>query len=290
MNRKVNLIPGLVCSAGLALCSPAVAAGQATIFTGNILTMDSNNPVAAAVGVDDRGLIVAVGGIIEVSTKMQHLKPVTKKLGAGETMLPGFIDPHLHIVSMALTYSGLIDRLGPCLPQPYKNAEAEDCQATIKGALEKLENFTKGRSTPVIGMELDPSRQPYSDTETAIAFKADPAKYIAEIVSDTTPVLIIDQSGHFGYVNTAAFQYLQKKYKDEGLKWPPEIENGGEWVPKDPKEKSDGSPESYTGLLLEIDGYTPFLEAFLPAAAKGLKPKDAVAGSQQALAIYGGLV
>lgn len=300
MKPKLNLIASLVCTAGLALSGQAVAA-EATIFIGKILTMDDKNPVAEAVGVDARGLIRAVGSTAEVSAEMQRLKltPVTKKLGADETMLPGFIDPHMHIASMALTYSGLFARLAPCLPEPYSAAQAPDCQATIEGALGELKKFIVKRNTPlapVIGMELDPSRQPYSDTLTASAFKAEPAEFIKRFASDT-PVLIIDQSGHFGYVNTAAFRYLQEEYerkKKDGVKskdpdqdwsWPPKIQNGGEWMPKIPGTEPDGSPESYSGLLLEMDGYAPFLEAFLPVTASKLTElKGVVSGSNQALA------
>lgn len=299
MKPKSNLIASLVCTAGLALSGQAVAAAKATIFIGKILTMDDKNPVAAAVGVDARGLIVAVGSTAEVSAGMQHLNPVTKNLRENETMLPGFIDPHMHIASMALTYSGLFARLAPCLPEPYSAAQAPDCQANIEGALEELKTFIGDRTTPLapaIGMELDPSRQPYSDTLTASAFKAEPAEFINRFARDT-PVLIIDQSGHFGYVNTAAFRYLQEEYerkKKDGIKskdpdqdwsWPPKIPNGGEWMPKIPGTEPDGSPESYSGLLLEMDGYAPFLEAFLPVTASKLTELEGVVhGSNQALA------
>lgn len=65
-------------------------------FNGQILTMDDDQPTAEALLVDD-GLIVAVGTESEV---VAQAGPAAQRVDlAGQTLLPGFIDPHSHFMN-----------------------------------------------------------------------------------------------------------------------------------------------------------------------------------------------
>jgi len=254
------------------------------IFVGKIRTMDGSNRVVQAVGVDKRGLIVAVGSRKDVlhvaggDLRVIRLKP-------GQTLLPGFFDAHLHLDALLTTYSGLAYLVGPCFPGPYASANTAGCKPYIKETFgvvrKKLEAEAKKldadareklNATFLVGINLDPSRQPYAKATLiakeipSAAFKEEPAYYIEKNLTKDRPVLIIDQSGHFGYVNHAAFSALREVFKVEGKSWPPgPFPEGGEWN-RTPKciEKSPvdtGEIDCYTGLLTEQPGYSPFFQA-----------------------------
>src|SRR3954451_10458316 len=89
------------------------------VFVGTIETMDSNDQKAEAVGVDARGLIVAVGTREDV-LHMAGTDPklVVINLKPREALLPGFFDAHLHLDALLVKYSGLAEMVGPCLPGP----------------------------------------------------------------------------------------------------------------------------------------------------------------------------
>ncbi|CAM5762387.1 amidohydrolase [Mesorhizobium amorphae] len=76
----------------------AVHQADLIVVNGRVLTMDDDSPVAEAVAVKD-GSILAVGG----GTAIEALKgPATKIVDAkGGTVLPGFIEAHMHLFSGA---------------------------------------------------------------------------------------------------------------------------------------------------------------------------------------------
>jgi predicted amidohydrolase YtcJ len=259
------------------------------IFVGKIETMDRQDRTAEAVGVDARGLIVAVGTRGDIF-HMAGLDPalIEIKLNPGETLLPGFFDAHLHLDALLLKNSGLAEMVGPCLPKPYESANTAQCKNYIKETFAvvsgKLKAQAKGldeaaieklNATFVVGLNLDPSRQPYAAATSttplvpSTKFKDEPTRYIEADLTPTRPVLIIDQSGHFGYVNSAAFRAL-KKTIDAACPpktgcWPPHLGPGGEWnrtasCVKQSK-RDTGEIACYTGLLTEQPGFTPFYQA-----------------------------
>ena len=69
-------------------------------FNGNIITVDKKESIAQAILVEDN-LIKAVGTNEEI---LNLADDSTEKIDLeGKTMLPGFIDPHGHIVAIAQT-------------------------------------------------------------------------------------------------------------------------------------------------------------------------------------------
>ncbi|HJQ40462.1 MAG TPA: amidohydrolase family protein [Thermoanaerobaculia bacterium] len=240
------------------------------IFTGNIRTMDADDRVVEAVGVDARGLIVAVGTESQVTATAPNVKPT--RLASGQTLLPGFFDAHVHINALLLAQSGLAPVVGPCRPEPYAAGDS-GCKNYIQEAFADLRR-NLGRYGPFpVALNLDPSRQPYDKKTTSVEFKRTPATFIAADLSPTVPILILDQSGHFGYANHAAFRKLREticKKDAPCAAWPPTLTGGGRWVTYqdqgDPCPPGDDPTIScYTGLLAEPPGFF----AFTPAIGNG---------------------
>src|SRR5262245_44360601 len=73
------------------------------IFLGDILTVNANNAVARAVAVKD-GHVLVVG---DENSVLQHRGRQTEvvDLGAG-ALLPGFVDPHSHLLAHAVPITG----------------------------------------------------------------------------------------------------------------------------------------------------------------------------------------
>ena len=73
------------------------------LYGGHVLTFDPNRPEAQAVA-------IAAGKILALGTEQElraFVSPKTQTLAcAGRTVLPGFIDPHLHLFAWASRYCG----------------------------------------------------------------------------------------------------------------------------------------------------------------------------------------
>lgn len=264
------LVAGAVPLLGQA--NPTLRLGPITrTFIGTIRTMDAGNRVVQAVGVDGRGLIVALGTEQEVVAAAKG-KGEQIRLKPGQALLPGFFDAHLHLDALLLENSGLAANVGPCRPKPYEAGQSPACSPYIQEAFENLSDNLDRYGTFVVGNSLDPSRQPFRGGPNPVDFKAAPARYIEDFVSKDRPVLLLDQSGHFGYANHAAFRAL-RTHICEGdhpcPAFPPDLSDteGGQWAMRDScTDVKDIS--CYTGLLLEPPGYFAFFGAIGDSALK----------------------
>lgn len=228
-----------------------------TIIEGTILTMDANDSIAEAVAIDGRGVIMGVGKAEDIRNQFRGSRTRTQALGAKEVLMPGLIEPHTHLLAW-LQYNG-VTVVSPCYPGPYAAGNEPNCSNYIKYSLRNLKPGTCVANGPILfGLDLDPSRQPYDETTPATAFRANPTGYINQEVCPNQPVLIIDQSGHFGYVNKAAFDGLQAFMASQGLSWPPTMPADAAWAPSATPNAPDNS--KYSGLLIEQDGFVPFMD------------------------------
>ena len=152
---------------------------QKTIyFNGTIITVDDKNTIAEAVLVEN-GKIAKVGTNDDVlSMKDEDIKVVDLE---GKTMVPGFIDPHGHIVAISQTL--LLVQL----------AEVTSREEMI----EKLINFKNNTTLPegswLIGFGYDNSK--FDDKEH-------PTKVDLDKVSTEIPVYVTHASGHLAVANT----------------------------------------------------------------------------------------
>ena len=153
------------------------------IINANGITMDPRNPAAGAVAVTG-DIITAVGA----SDKLKSLAgPDTRILdAAGKTLLPGFIDAHCHLLSLA-----------------GKQLLHVDCSAgkvdSIDGVIRELKK--RADATPpgqwVLGGRYD---------DTKLAEGRHPTRWDLDKVSTNHPIHLRHVSGHMGVVNSRALE------------------------------------------------------------------------------------
>ncbi|WP_342375221.1 amidohydrolase family protein [Myxococcus stipitatus] len=256
-----------------------------TLFLGKVLTMDDNMSVAEAVLVDERGHILEVGTEKAVRDGLGSGVQVIQ-LEAGQVLMPGFIDSHLHLLPTLLQSVLESHNLAPCLPGPYRIPTATACESRAD-VLSTLASIQLSPEAPkdefVLGMNLDPSRQVFDPLKCGITakeaksagdFMDNPKFYIERCVSKDRPVLILDQSGHLAYVNQRAIDVVCAGQ----AQCPPAsvAQGGGEWAP------NNAAP--FTGLLKEASGYNPFMTALqssLPLAQLKSHPKKLLAAYEK---------
>ncbi|MHA7631498.1 amidohydrolase [Corallococcus sp. M7] len=231
-----------------------------TLFVGKIITLDDKGTIAEAVTVDGKGRILKVGSEKDLSAGL-GVGSKRVELEEGQVLLPGFIDPHLHILPTLIQSVLGTHNLAPCLPPPYNLSTPEEC-TQHQDLLSALSSMTLEPPSPetakqfVLGMNLDPSRQQFiagkCGVTSKVEFMQQPKLYLDACVTQDRPVLILDQSGHLAYVNDKAFEAVCKGQKPCR---PPDsvAQGGGRWVV--------GSDGQYTGLLEESAAFAPFLEA-----------------------------
>ena len=151
-------------------------------FNGTIITVDANETIAEAVLVED-GKIVKVGTNDEVlALKDENVNLVDLE---GKTMLPGFVDPHGHVVATAQTL--MIVTLGDVTSK-------EELLSKLKKELE--ENPPQGDKW-LIGFGYD---------NTKFEDGLHPTKFDLDTVSTEVPITVSHASGHLACVNSKALE------------------------------------------------------------------------------------
>ncbi|MFM9862048.1 MAG: amidohydrolase [Micropepsaceae bacterium] len=220
--------PRLVCAA-----VPNPSTAPDTIFLGaTVRTMNLSQPVAEAIAVKN-GRIVAVGKRSDIAALKGTGTEVIDANGA--TILPGFIDPHVHIV-MAAALSAFTDvRALVCETMDEVTAKLKAAvAAAAPGAWIMAKGFdpsiTKGNAN-VTRRELD-------------------------AIAPANPVFMLNASGHLAYVNTKALDLagLTEATPDPGA--------GGKYF-KDANGK-------LTGVVAGGSAYPPFIKLMPRATPEGL--------------------
>ncbi len=151
-------------------------------FNGKVITVDANDTIAEAVLVED-GKIVKVGTNDEVlALKDENVNLVDLE---GKTMLPGFIDPHGHVIATAQTL--MIVTLGDVTSR-------EELINRLKKELE--ENPPQGDKW-LIGFGYD---------NTKFEDGLHPTKFDLDLVSKDVPITVSHASGHLAAVNSKALE------------------------------------------------------------------------------------
>jgi predicted amidohydrolase YtcJ len=261
------------CSKSAGSGAPNSAVSAKRVFVGNIRTFDDQSTQVEAVAVDARGVIVLRGTRQVVLARTADSQPEIVTLTADQTMLPGFIEPHMHLPSTISANTGIMFSLAACRPAPYSAGQG-DCSATIADALKKLVAHDSHPLRWHVGLNLDPSRQPYDATTPSAQFRERAARYLATDVSATRPVVILDQSGHVAYANIAAFDAVEATYRAAGKAWPPKFVKGGSFALSADTPTASGNTK-YSGVVYEQEAFTPFLElGFLSYGADALTLAD----------------
>ena len=254
---------------GLARLLPALrpVVASTILRNANIITVNDARPRAQAMAIRD-GRILKVGSEAEVvafrdaSTEVVDLK--------GKTLLPGFIEPHMHYDLTALSISGKQNgdipgnrQLVDCgLYDPNNPAAQELNKSTVLARLNQaVDNQAKG----IFGSNFDPSRLTLTDRWDTLT-RAD-----LDGVDSSIPVVVQNASGHISYANSKAFALAKKK---DGTPIWPTAPNPPYIPPPPPAQPGDLDPNNIivdpkTGLptgQLDEEAQVPFLGLGIGAA------------------------
>ena len=173
---------------------------QRTIyFNGKIITVDDKNTIAEAVLVEN-GKIAKVGTSEDVlSVKDENTKLIDLE---GNTMVPGFYDPHGHLVAQAQVL----------MIVPLSEASSkEDVVQSLKDYYEMNKDGLK-EGDWIIGFGYDNSKFPDGQH---------PTKFDLDQVTTEYPITVSHASGHIAVVNSLGLE----KYGYDGLDYI--VPNGG---------------------------------------------------------------
>lgn len=250
----MKFIPKLLSVLLMTQCAVIFAKGNAdTIFYGGpIVTVNQKNEEVQALAVQN-GKIVAVGTKDAVTKEWQaaNTKVIDLK---GQTLMPGFVEPHVHIIVTSV-FEGLgLNLSNFTLPYDTLDTLTQKMKAALK-------NVPPGGW--LFGFGVDPSR--------TSPFMAELTADDLDKVSKDVPIFIVNQSGHIGYVNNKALELAGVTNKT------PNPAGGGVYV-KDAKGKLTGKlvePPSYLAFMAKMPEPT---EAELMGAIQGTLKKIASAG------------
>ena len=168
--------------------------------------------VVESIGFHD-GKVAAVGSKEEVTTKMDTLgvNYTTAKLFEGQTLLPGMIEPHVHIISTAMILTAWND-FGPFdgqdMRDPYNSTFLE------KGIEEAKKSLKEGYW--VLAHSVDPSMMPFTIVDDGLNVLQRYDVDTVDKIENEVPVFMLSASGHTGYVNTKALREIYDKVKPPG--------------------------------------------------------------------------
>ena len=150
------------------------------LYGGRILTLSLTRPTVEAIAIAD-GKILAVGKERDLRVLTS---PRTQKIScAGRTVIPGFIDPHLHLFSWASRLCGV-----------------DVSTARSFGEIQTL--LTHHLSSLASGTWL----RGYGYDEFFLYEKRHPTRFDLDTVSITHPIILRHRTGHAAILNSMALQ------------------------------------------------------------------------------------
>jgi predicted amidohydrolase YtcJ len=190
--RLTSMCLALVCAAGAGLVAcartPTGSPADAIYSGGPIVTVNDAQPTVEALAVKD-GRILAVGSRFDLESAHRDTRTRMVDL-AGRTLVPGFVDGHVHFLGLGAQAVGA-NLLAP--PDGGVN--------TIDDLVAQLSSFAEGpdvgRTGWVFGMGYDDAllgRHPDRDD--------------LDRVSTELPVIAVHISGHFAAVNTVGLRKI----------------------------------------------------------------------------------
>lgn len=180
---------------------------ESLIIYGGIIRplIDGKMDTVEAIGIH-QGKVVATGNKndIEIFMNSQGINFKYKELQEKEALLPGLIEPHVHIVQTALLMGWLdLGRFdSQVLKSPYNEVSVKD---TITRHVEK-HRLKYAAGAWILGKSVDPALMPFEVKEgelnQLVTFTCDS---LDEMVTDI-PLLMLSASMHTAYLNTKALQ------------------------------------------------------------------------------------
>ncbi len=232
---------------------------QTLYYGGDIITMQGDKPEYAEAVVRDGDKIVFVGSKAEAEKKYAHAQKFDLK---GKTMMPGFIEPHLHPLIAAVILSG--DIIAPHdwnVPEGVKKGVGshEEFIKRLKESVAK--NGKKGEILFVWGYHQ--------------LWHGDLNRQMLNEIAPNIPLVVLHRSFHEAFFNDKAIDIVG--LKEEDFKGNPQVEwdrghffEGG-WMAMAPKlSKYMLNPKKYAKgledmtLLMEKNGITTIDEPGFP--------------------------
>lgn len=154
-----------------------------TIFTNaTVITADADFSIAEALAIDG-DKILAVGSLEDVRASVPDTATIVD--AGGKTILPGFIEPHMHFFPIAML-------------SRFEDVGAVNCP-TVGSVVDRVGELAKSANEGewIIGRQFDPSLQDGPDAITC---------EMLDPVTGDTPCLLFNASLHIAYCNSAAFK------------------------------------------------------------------------------------
>ncbi|MCV4282720.1 amidohydrolase [Pseudomonas capsici] len=169
---------------------------QAVIFHGGHIYPDPENPERSveAIGIA-QGKVIAIGSYAFVCAEMAPYSPLERPLATDETLLPGLIDPHAHLVSSALmtTWTDLSPFDGQDLNTDY---DLELIKDRLRKAVKAASEATPPQEW-VTGYGVDPSLMTvWKDIDVTLLNE----------ISTKVKIFLLNASGHISYANGPALE------------------------------------------------------------------------------------
>ena len=213
------------------------------LISGNVLTLDAAQPYADAILIR-RGRIAWVGERRELSTAVFASADVIDC--AGQTVIPGFIDAHCHLLAYAVSLTAV-----DCSPNAVSSID--DILRKIGRAVGAT---ARGGWIRAVG---------YSDFD--LREKRHPTRWDLDRVAPLHPVRLNHRSGHAVVLNSAALERMNITNATE--------EPSGGTISRD---LASGEPD---GLLLEMDEW---LDERIPSIGEARLAKAVSQASKEFLA------
>ncbi len=162
-----------------------------------------------AIGIS-AGKVVATGSLASVTEEMESQKILFKTLSlqAGQTLLPGLIEPHVHILPSVLQtyFSDLSPFAGQILRSGYN---LDWLKTQLQSQVGKLP-----RDFWALGRNVDPAMMPFQANYPRNLNVLVEINYTTlDGINSEVPILLMSASGHTAYVNSAALQIVFDKTK-----------------------------------------------------------------------------
>ncbi|MFX1450642.1 MAG: amidohydrolase [Promethearchaeota archaeon] len=149
-------------------------------FGGSIITMNDNQPIVKAIGIEGEK-IVSIGNLEEVKNKMgKKCKLIDLK---GNTLLPGFIDCHIHPIPYLLTFI-------------YLNLKGVNSLHELQNILKETAKGKK-KNDFIFGMNL---------MEEGFEIPIPPTRWDLDEACPENPVFLMKIDGHSGFANSKALE------------------------------------------------------------------------------------
>jgi hypothetical protein len=229
------MVGGLVAASSLRANAAAAGPADTLLVNGRFRTMSSKRVrVAEAVAITG-GLFSAIGSKAEV---LSFRGPKTEIVDVkGATVLPGFVEPHMHFIYEIVIANMLVAR--------YPQVNSRDAfLSALKAGLSKV-----------------PSGEWYGafgyDNSVMMPYEQLTIQHLDGVSSDV-PIFVLNPSGHIGYANSKAFALVDVTAAS------PNVPGGGHYG-KDASGALDG-------VVFEPPAMQPFIEKVLasvkPTTAK----------------------